>query len=120
VDLSTIKALETVKVEITHSACEGVSFVLAGPTHPATRKAEQARADVLVKSKKAPKGSERDKIMHEFIAARVISWEGVEWEGKPLECNHENALMVLSHPNLTFLRDEILIALGDDEVFFKA
>lgn len=118
-DLSKIKALDTVKVEITHSACEGVHFVLSGPNHPATRKAEQARSESFGKGKKTIAGEALKRIVNEFVAARVLAWEGVEWEGKPLICTPENALMILSQPNLSFMRDEILVSLGDDEVFFK-
>lgn len=119
-DLSKIKAVETVRVEISHPACEGVAFVLAGATHPATKKAEQKRADALLKAKRGLKADDRERMMVEFIAARVLSWEGVEWDGKPLECTPENVEMVLTVPDLAFLRDEILVALGDDEAFFTA
>lgn len=119
-DLSKIKAVETVRVEIGHPACEGVAFVLAGAAHHATKKAEQKRADALIKGKKLLKADDRDKIMTDYLAARILAWEGVEWGGEVLECTLENAFMVLSEPNLSFLRDEILMALGDDDVFFSA
>jgi len=120
VDLSKIKAVDSVRVEIQHPACEGVVVVIAGITHAATKKADQKRADALLKAKKGLKAEDREKLMIDYMSARVLAWEGVQWEGADLECTPENVAMVLSVPDLAFLRDEILIAMGDDEAFFKA
>lgn len=97
-----------------------MAFTLAGATHPATKKADQKRSDALLKAKKGLKAEDRDRLMLDYVSARVLAWEGIEWEGVELECTPENVAMVLSTPDLSFLRDEILVALGDDEAFFTA
>lgn len=58
-----------------------------------------------------------DKLMAEVIAKTILlGWEGVKYQGKPLEYNAENAVMVLKHPEF---RKEIM-QLADDFDQFKA
>lgn len=118
-DLSKLKAVDTVVVKPDHSALEGVEITLAGAAHPATKKAERARQDAMVKGRRAVKGEERENIQTEYIAARILGWKGIEWEGQMLPFSHENALMLLRNPNLEVLRNAILAEMGDDEAFFK-
>jgi hypothetical protein len=51
----------------------------------------------------APQELEEENLL--LVAHSVIGWESVEWNGKPLECNLENVVMVLK--KLPFMRDQI-------------
>lgn len=119
-DLSLFNVIDSIRVEIDHADCEGVAFTLAGPSHPATKKAERARTDAMANSKRRLKGDALKAMVTEFLAARIIGWEGVEWAGEAMECNPDNALKILSAPGLEFIQSQLLIALGDDEQFYKS
>lgn len=118
-DLSLIKPLDTIKVEIDHPALEGVAFTLSGPSHPVTRKAEKARMDAVMASKRKMRGDAMDAILVDFLAARVIAWENVEWKGVALECTPANVAEVLEQ-GPRFIREQLLAALGDDELLYKS
>jgi len=118
-DLSKFKAVDSIRVEIDQAGCEGVAFVLAGPSHPKTKAAERARTDAMANAKRR-KGDALRALVTEFLAARVLSWEGVEWEGAPLEPTEENALKILGNPDLEFIQNQLLTALGNDDLFYKS
>ncbi|BDU72399.1 hypothetical protein [Mesoterricola silvestris] len=118
-DLSKVKAVDSVIVKPDHPALLGVEITLAGAVHPATKKAERDRADAMVKGRKIARGDEREAIQNAYIAARIIGWTGIEWEGEALPYSPENALMLVSNPNLAILREAIVAEMGNDEVFFK-
>jgi hypothetical protein len=119
-DLSKLKAVDSVIVKPDHPALEGVEITVAGAAHPATKTAERVRGDAMVKGRRVAKGEEREKIQTNYIASRILGWKGIEWEGEPLPFSHENALMLLGNPNLEPLKVAILAEMGDDEAFFKA
>jgi len=119
-DLSKFKAVDSIRVDIDQAGCEGVAFILAGPSHPATKKAERARTDAMANNKRRLKGDALKQMVTEFLAARVLSWEGVEWDGKPLEASEENALLILGNPDLEFIQNQLLTALGNDDLFYKS
>lgn len=115
-DLSTIKAIDSIWVEI--DQVEGLSFELAGPSHPVALKAQRERTDRMFKARKFTAKAREDAAL-DHLACRVLSWKGVEWEGAPLECTPENVWMILENPNLDFIKNQLLIALADDESFFS-
>gem|GEM_PF-3766797 len=119
-DLSKIKAVDSVTVKPDHPALEGVEITLAGAIHPATKKAERERADAMVKGRKIIRGDEREAVQNAYIAARIIGWVGIEWEGEVLPYSPENALKLITNPHLAILREAIVAEMGNDEVFFKA
>lgn len=119
-DLAKFKAVDSIRVEIDQAGCEGVAFVLAGPSHPKTKAAERSRTDALANSRRKMKGDALRTMALEFIAARVLAWEGVEWAGEPLELTEANVLMILSNPDLGFIVDQILAAIGDDALLYKS
>ena len=117
-DLSKIRARDSIKVEIDHPACEGVVFELAGPNHPITLKCQQERNAELGQMRKRPTREEKEAWVLGTIADRILGWEGVEWDGKPLEFTRAAAVNLLGNPNLSFVRDQLLAALRGDEDFF--
>lgn len=42
-----------------------------------------------------------------IIAACTLSWEGVEWEGEPMECTPENAEKLYRNPKLGWLKRQV-------------
>ncbi len=118
-DLSKFKAVDSIRVEIDHAGCEGVVFTVAGPSHPKTKAAERARADALASRRKI-KGDALKELALQFVAARLLDWTGVEWDGEALELTEENALRILGSPDLGFITDQILAAIGDDALLYKS
>ena len=50
-----------------------------------------------------------------FVDACLVDWEGVEWEGKPLEFSFDNAVMLLTeYPDLA---TELMIHSGSTQNF---
>lgn len=120
-DLSKFSAVDSIDVTIFHPAFEDGQepvFTMAGPCHPATKKAEKARAEAILKAR--GKSYDMDRLSIELVASRVLGWKNVTWEGAALPWSPENAVMLLQTPALKFVRDQIAIALADDESFFKA
>jgi len=120
-DLSKFTAVDTLDVTIQHSAFEEGKepvFTMAGPCHFATKKADKVRTDAITKAR--GKNFDSEKLATTHVSARVLGWKNITWEGKPLEWSPENALMILSTPALKFVKDQIHVALGDDESFFTA
>ncbi len=117
-DLSKIKVKDSITLDIIHPDLDGISFELAGPNHAVTLKAKRDNQDRFAKMRRNLKPDELDKIGRDNISARVLSWKGVEWEGKKLECTPENVAMILGNPNLSFIQDQIAASLRADEDFF--
>ncbi|BDU76303.1 hypothetical protein [Mesoterricola sediminis] len=119
-DLSLFKVKDSLWVDIIHPELDGdLSFELAGPSHPRTLQAQRDFQDRLAKGRrKRLDADELTAIGNEALAARILSWKGLEWEGKPLECNQENAIKILGSKNLAFIADQISRALGDNDSFF--
>ena len=120
-DLKRFTAVDILEVTIQHSAFEEGQepiFVMAGPCHIATKKADKARMETITKAR--GKHFDHDKLATAHTSARVLGWKNVAWEGKSLDWSPENALMVLATPALQFIKDQLHSALGDDESFFMA
>jgi hypothetical protein len=119
-DFSKFKAVDAIRVDIDHADCEGVSITLAGPSHPATKKAERTRMDAMANSKRRLKGDALKSLVSEFLAARVLSWEGVSWGGEAMEANEENALKLLNSPAGEMIQNQLLMAIGNDDLLYKS
>jgi hypothetical protein len=122
-DLSKFKVKDSITVEIVHPDLGDahVSFEIAGPSHALTLKSQRERADRITKLRgRNMTAKEKEALGIEMLASRVLSWEGVEWEGKPLECTPENAAMILGNPNLGFIANQVFTVLAEDDSFFSA
>lgn len=117
-DIKKIRVLDTIPVVVADpDGGPDVVFTLAGPAHPVALKADQARADAIMKQR----GKINARAMaNEYVAARVIGWEGLTSDGEPLVFSPEAALSLLSDPNMGFLRDHLQAAIGDNESFYKS
>ncbi len=56
----------------------------------------------------------------DVMVAAVLSWEGFERAGKPIECTRENVRAVLANPDLWFIGEQIDRAADDQQAFIKA
>lgn len=120
-DLKNFKVIDTLEVRISHPAFkegEAPVFTVAGPAHSATRKAKKVWSDAVTKAR--GKNIDSDELAATRTATRILGWKNVTWDGESLPWSPENALMLLSEPTLEFIKDQINIALGDDESFFYA
>lgn len=70
--------------------------------------------------KKAATVEEVEEKAFDIMVASVISWEGFERGGKPLECTPENVRAVVSNPDLWFIAEQIDKAAEDSQAFMTA
>lgn len=61
--------------------------------------------------------AEGERMASELLASVTKSWSGIEWDGKPLECNYENALML--YRERAWLRVQVDEFVADAGNFFK-
>lgn len=119
-DLSLIKVKDSIQVDIIHPDLDGVSLEIAGPSHPRTLKASRDMQDRLPKMRgKKVSPEELNTLGNEMLAARVLSWKGIDWEGQPLECTPENTAKIFTDKNLAFIPDQVSRAVGDTNSFFS-
>lgn len=108
------KGFDVASIDLDAAASEGADCVLR---HPVTgdeldatirvvgmdsetyRKARRKMVDAMVKDQRGrrPKSvtdEEAEQRRAEAVAAITVSWSGLQWEGKPLDCTFENAVMV--------------------------
>lgn len=120
-DLSKFKVKDSITVPIIHPDLDGVSVELAGPSHPATLKAQRERtARLLAMRGRQMSTKEKEALGIEILASRVLSWSGVEWEGAPMDCSPENVKAILENPNLEFIAEQLYTAIGENGSFFSA
>lgn len=102
------------KIDVTAAADKGA---LMHVEHPATReplydkagkpitmllagqdsrlwKSEQAKISEKYAGRKKYNAASLQRDSIELLASVTLQWNGIEWEGKPLECNRENARML--------------------------
>lgn len=54
-----------------------------------------------------------DQAIVHVLAEVTKSWQGLEWEGQPLPCNRENALMLYQKGGFKWLVRQLLATAGD-------
>lgn len=84
------------------------------------RMANAALRDQKRNPKKTATVEEIEEKTTDIIVAAVLSWEGFEKDGKPLECTPENVRMVVENPDLWFIAEQIDKAADDQLAFMKA
>lgn len=67
--------------------------------------------------RKEPTLREAEKFAATLLGAVTLRWNGIEWEGKPLECNVENATML--YTERPWIREQIDEFVGDAGNFYK-
>ena len=51
------------------------------------------------------------------LAACVVAWENVEWEGEQPQCNEQNAALIFTH--VPWLREQVKVFVEDRSNFLK-
>lgn len=46
-------------------------------------------------------------ILASFLSKITVGWEGVDWEGEPMECTAENAYKLYKEPAYRWFRDQV-------------
>lgn len=98
-----------------------VTIDLYGPDSDVIQKVQEDFDNRLLKktnrSGKLSLNSKQLKAQAQAInVASVADWNGIVWEGEPLECNEENVRMLLEH--LPWLREQIEGFINDRQNFF--
>lgn len=117
-----------IEVEITHPVTSkplGMKVTVASFQSERVKAVQRRVANRSLKeNKRNPKKSatveELEEASSEILASAVLGWSGFELKGKPLECNRENVLSVLSNPDLWFIREQIDKAADDVTSFMPA
>ena len=127
-DLSAFDGLltqqeEGVAVEIIHPATGeplGLTITVAGPDSTRAKTAERAMINRRLKAQKT-KPMTADELQAEGLrklAACAISWDGMVSDGKPLECNVENAM--LAFERAPWIAEQVAEAAGNRAAFFTS
>jgi len=118
IDLAVFTAVDTFEIAIHHPAFEPGTepvFVMAGPNHPATIRADKARQEAVLK---AHGRIDAETLATDHVASRVLSWRNIVIDGKQPSAHLAEVKDLLTRPNLKWIRNQVLAALGDDESFF--
>lgn len=60
-----------------------------------------------IETKKVDEEDDTSDIELRLLVACTISWEGIEWEGDPMECTPENVRKLYSNPQLGWLKRQV-------------
>ncbi|WP_290497620.1 hypothetical protein [Hyphomonas sp. UBA4494] len=132
-DISSFSGLaksfdDGMEVEILHPVTgkpTGLSVRVASYQSERVKAAQRRMANAALRDQKRnPKKTatveEIEEKTTDIIVAAVLSWEGFEKDGKPLECTPENVRMVVENPDLWFIAEQIDKAADDQLAFMKA
>ncbi len=133
-----MKAIDLANLDTVKGANEGFSVSIY---HPGTNDDLGIKitvlgkdADEFIKLSRAQLKKRRDKLVKSgfrsdipieeieqddtrLLAAMTKAWEGVIIDGKPVECNTENAIMV--YERWPWIREQVNVAIGDRANFIK-
>lgn len=88
--------------------------------------ADKPRRTQLIHDKRRMKDLQRNRALDpeaiqdeslDVLAACTVSWSGVEWQGKPLDCTRQNATML--YKALPWLREEVTRFVNDVSLFLE-
>lgn len=113
---------EGIVVDILHPVTGdpiGMSVQVAGPDSERARKARQAVMNANMRSNAAsrPKANELEESQRKVIAKSVISWIGVELDGKELDCTTDNVIKVFA--DYPFIYEQVSGAAANRAGFIK-
>jgi len=127
-DLHSIKTVQTIDYEIKDPDGNptGVTFTLAGPTHPQRKAADHARQRKILRevgktgrptvTDPAEVEAERPKL----LAAMTLGWSGYAVDGQPVPFSTEVAEKLYADPEMKWLADQVDEALGNTRLFTRA
>lgn len=114
-NLNDLKANLTLDHEVEHpvKGATGWVITLAGEAHPATKAALRQLLDKRAKRKVHNVDQEEaDGIA--FLVARTLGWTGLDLEFSP-----KAAEQVYTDETLSWVKRQVLVAMGDDAGFFE-
>lgn len=114
-DLSKLAAALETKHEVIHPTLGRTGWVvtLAGDDHPATKDAVRRMLDKRSRRKNSsPEQDEQDGL--DLLCARVLGWEGATDAHTP-----EKAREVFGAEGMSWVRRQLLEAMGDEAGFFE-
>jgi hypothetical protein len=136
-DISSLATLETSEMVVNHPVSGAPTtwvWVIAGPGHPATVRADSERAEETkqeeLRMRRAQANGQRYKPptitaqeerrrSASNFARRVLSWTKVQLNGQEYEHNYENVYKILMDPNYFLVYRQLLDYLVDEKSFMK-
>lgn len=95
-----------------------VRFLVAGTYSSHFRKIDSAQTErALKQGRKALRRDVVERNRVERAAACILKWEGVMFNGAPIECTRENAMRVLEAP---WIREQVEEAMNDHSGFSRS
>jgi len=96
-------AVLTIKHPMTGEPLEGVTITVIGRDSPSVR------AAMLEIERRKAKGEtiDRDEEGLELLSSVVKGWEGIEFEGQPLEFSKANARKLFSDPRTEWIGEQV-------------
>jgi hypothetical protein len=92
-----------------------VTITLAGQDSPRYMEAQRKQtASMLDNRGKIKKDLNPIETTAQILAACTVAWSGVGWEGKPLPCTFNNALMLYRSKNIVREQAEIFVSERDN------
>lgn len=101
----------------------GVQVVLLGVDSDAYREAYRKQQDQIMRTMMRNRsgglsGDDRDRFADELLCSCIVSWSGLEENGKDFPCNRENILRLLHHSG--DIRKQIEETVNDRSFFGKS
>jgi hypothetical protein len=120
-DLRSIKTVDQFELPIKDQdgTPTGVTFVLAGPTHPVRKALDQAKSRKLINEAnkhgrfKIPDPADAEATRPKDLAALTLGWSGYEAEGQQVPFSTEAAALLYADPELKWLADQVDEGLGN-------
>ena len=124
-DLSLIKTEDNTTLEVVHPVTRktlDLKIVVAGADSARYKAAKQRLldkrvADIQKRGASSQNAEEIDEMSLVLLVASTVSWTGLDWEGKKLDCTPENVQMV--YQTLPWLREQVDACIGDRARFIK-
>ncbi len=127
-DLGSIKTVDHLDVSTKDPDGNptGVTFTLAGPTHPVRKANDQAKARKLINEAnrsgkvKIPDPADAEAARPKDLAALTLGWSGYEEGGVPVPFSTDAAAALYADPEAKWLADQVDEALGNVQLYTKS
>ena len=127
-NLRSIKTVDTFALAIkdTDGNPTGVTFTLAGPTHPVRKALDMARSRKVIQQyhktgKMAlPDPADAEATRTKDLATLTLGWDGYADDNGPVQHSTAAAEALYSDPAMQWLCDQVDEALGNKALFTKA
>lgn len=107
-------------IGLDHKRLKGVSVSFIGELSKQGQKIKSATNRIIDGSKKVYSETERAiKVHTELAVGLVTAWDGIQWEGKLLECTEANRRMVFEEEGLHWFTAQVVAAIKDTSNFLS-